>query len=110
MREDKINKNLSARYKNGAVRRKNIDKTKRLTGGTIWDANNVLLDEEVLAIREEKEKEKTIEKEKVVLKGVRDFNRRRDDYLDLIQSKLDAKDYKGKHYKTVVFVEEEGEG
>ena len=102
MREDKINKNLSARYKNGAVRRKNIDKTKRLTGGTIWDANNVLLDEEVLAIREEKEKEKTIEKEKVVLKGVRDFNRRRDDYLDLIQSKLDAKDYKGKHYKTVV--------
>ena len=36
------------------------------------------------------------------MKADRDYNKRKDEYAELIQSKLDAKNYKGKHYKIFV--------
>ena len=79
-----------------------MDKTRRLTGGTIWDANNVLLDEEVLAIREAKEKEKDNEKLKIVEKAILEYNDRKNSYQTLIGSDMEEQNYNGKHYKVVI--------
>ena len=42
VKKTKVTQKLNKRYENGVIKRKNIDKARRLTGGTIWDANKVL--------------------------------------------------------------------
>ena len=99
VRKTKVTQKLNKRYENGVIKRKNIDKARRLTGGTIWDANKVLLDKEILALREEKEKEKENERERVVKKAIKDYNKRKKSYEDLISSRKEEKNYKGREFK-----------
>jgi len=77
VRKTMITENLNKRYESGKIKRKNIDKARRLTGGTIWDANNVLLDEEILRLREEKEIEKETEKKELLLRLLRTITKGR---------------------------------
>ena len=46
---------MKQRYAKGRETRQKIDETKRLTGGVLFKANHIVLDEEVLRIREERE-------------------------------------------------------
>ena len=56
-KNEKISENLKKRYETGRTTRNKIDEQRRLTGGVLFDANHIVLDEEVLKLREEKEKE-----------------------------------------------------
>ena len=62
VRKEKINENLNARYERGRATRGEIDNTRQLTGGSLFDSKHIILDSEVLALRQGKEQEKENEK------------------------------------------------
>ena len=68
VRNEKVTNNLKERYVNGQIQRRKIDETRRLTGGTLFEENHILLDSEVLNLRESKEKQKKNEKERIIYK------------------------------------------
>ena len=58
VKNEKVTKNLEKRYKNGRMQRRKIDDQRRLTGGTLFDVNHILLDNKVLHLQESKEKKR----------------------------------------------------
>ena len=57
-----------------------IDRTRRFTGGNMFSSNHIVCDEEVLNIREGKEKEKSDQKESRIRKAIDEYNKRKLDY------------------------------
>ena len=102
VKKENVRQNLSKRYKEGRCVRGMIDTTKRLTGGNMFKSNHIVCDEEVLAIREGKEEEKTDKKRGAVEKVVDKFNKREIAYLELIQSRKDETEYRNEDYKKVI--------
>ena len=74
VRNEEVKKKLKEKYDNGRLVHKKIDDTKRLTGGTLFEANHILLDNEVLALRKSKEDEKANEKEGLIQKSIAKYN------------------------------------
>ena len=70
VRKEKINENLNCRYERGRAKRGEIDSTRRLTGGSLFESKHIILDSEVLEYREGKEKEKEDEKFKTIQNAV----------------------------------------
>ena len=102
LKNQKISENLKQRYANGRETRQKIDETKRITGGVLFKANHILLDEEVLRIRKGKEKEKADEREKVILNAINAYNKNREAYHEVINSNVEEMNYKGAHYKAII--------
>ena len=102
VRKEKINENLNCRYERGRATRGEIDNTRRLTGGSLFNSKHIILDSEVLEYREGKEKEKEDEKLKTIQNAVQKYNDYKVAYFDLINGETDEKDYKGKHYKMYI--------
>ena len=102
VRNEKVTENLKKRYKNGQIQRRKIDETRRLTGGTLFEANHILLDSEVLNLRESKEKQKKNEKERIIYKLILDYRKREKAYIDLKSSNSTESDYKGDQYKVII--------
>ena len=69
-REKNVVKNLNKQYEEGTEVREGIDRTKRLIDGTMFNGNKIVLDEEILDIREKKELEKSDAKEKVIRNAI----------------------------------------
>ena len=80
VKNEKVSENLKKRYENGRRQRQKIDSNRRLTGGVLFDANHILLDSEVLKLRESKEKEKNDEKERQIRNVIIKFNKMRETY------------------------------
>ena len=97
-----MSENLNARYKNGSTTRCQIDTQRRLTGGSLFDANHIVMDEEVLRIRESKEQDKMDEKEATVLKAIQRYRSLKEAYLKVVNSSTEEKDFKGTHFKAVI--------
>ena len=70
VREKNVAENLNKRYKEGSDVREGIDLTKRLTGGTMFNGNKIVLDKEIFNIREGKELEKSDAREKVIQSAI----------------------------------------
>ena len=98
----KMSENLNARYENGRTTRCQIDTQRRLTGGSLFDANHIVMDEEVLRIRESKEQDKMDEKEATVLKAIQRYRSLKEAYLKVVNSSTEEKDFKGTHFKAVI--------
>ena len=73
VRNKKVSDNLNARYKNERTTRCQIDTQRRLTGGSLFDANHIVMDKEVLRIHESKEQDKMADKEATVLKDIQRY-------------------------------------
>ena len=102
IRKEKINENFNCYYERGRATRGEIDNTRRLTGGSLFESKHIILDSEVLKYREGKEKEKEDEKLKTIQNAVQKYNDYKVAYFDLINGATDEKDYKGKHYKIYI--------
>ena len=76
--------------------------TKRLTGGTMFNGDKIVLDEEILNIREGKELEKSDAREKVIQSAIDKYNARLDAYNTLIASNIDKSKYNAKQKKAIV--------
>ena len=98
----KMSENLNARYENGRTTRCQIDTQRRLTGGSLFDANHIVMDEEVLCIRESKEQDKMDEKEAIVSKAIQRYHSLKEAYLKVVNSSTEEKDFKGTHFKAVI--------
>ena len=64
VRNEQVTTNFKKTYENCQIQRRKIDETRRLTRGTLFEANHILLDSEVLNLRESKEKQKNNERER----------------------------------------------
>ena len=73
-KKEKVRENLNSRYDEGRAVRGMIDRTRRLTGGNMFSSNHIVCDEEVLNIREGKEKEKSDQKESRIRKAIDECN------------------------------------
>ena len=62
----------------------------------MFNGNKIVLDEELLNIREEKELEKSDAKEKVIKNAIGKFYARRDAYKTLIDSNIEESKYTAK--------------
>jgi len=102
VRNKKVSENLNTRYENGRTTRCQIDTQRRLTGGSLFDANHIVMDEEVLRIRESKEQDKMDEKEAIVSKAIQRYHSLKEAYLKVVNSSTEEKDYKGAHFKAVI--------
>ena len=102
VRNKKVNENLNTKYENGRTTRCQIDKQRRLTGGSLFDANHIVMDEEVLRIRESKEQDKMDEKEATVSKAIAKYHVLKEAYLKVINSGTEEKKFKGTHFKAVI--------
>ena len=68
----------------------------------MFNGNKIVLDEEILNIREGKEKEKSDAKEKVIKNAISKFNTRRDAYKALIDSSIEEIKYTAKQKKAAI--------
>ena len=103
VRENNVAKNLHERYEQGRIVREGIDGSSRLTGGSMFNGNKIVLDEEILAIREGKEKEKSDAKAKVIQNAINKFKACRDKYITLIASNNEESKYTAKQKKMVIY-------
>ena len=97
-----VHQNLNLRYQQGRVLRRKIEKTKRLTGGNMFINSHIVCDEEVMAIREGKEKEKRIQKENSINKVITEYHKRRLAYQVMLDSKKKDNEYGIAEYKTIL--------
>ena len=102
VRKDKIRKNLNERYEKGREVRGIIDTTKRLTGGTMFKSDHIVLDEVILKYREEKEQQKVDQKEGIIRKAINEYNNRKLAYDAVISSNVVEEKYKGEQYKAII--------
>jgi hypothetical protein len=67
--------NLHNRYEDGCSLREKVSDARRLTGGVLFKLRHIALDDEVLALREAKEKEKVDERDQVVRNAIEEFTK-----------------------------------
>ena len=75
VKKENVHENLNARYNEGRFVGGTIDQTRRLTGGNVFTSNHIVCDEEVLNIREGKEKEKNDQKESTIRKVIVEYKK-----------------------------------
>ena len=102
VKKEKVGQNLNKRYKQGTLVQEEIDKSRRLTGGGLFKARHIILDINVLEIREKKEKEKADEKEKMVQGAILKYNKWKMAYDNIMQSGMEEKDYKSLQFKSII--------
>ena len=102
VRSEFVKKDLHDRYADGKRIRKGIDATKRLTGGVLFKANKIFLDDEVLNIRKEKEIQKKKNLQKTISSMIIAFKQRYDNYIAVINKKSGSSKISMKDMKTVL--------
>ena len=102
IRKEKVRENLNARYNEGQVVRGRIDETRRLTGGSMFKSNHIVLDEEVLRYRENKEEEKNQKLINTIQKAINEYNKRKLEYDKIMAGTKQEKDYGVAEYKSVI--------
>ena len=102
VRKEKVRENLNARYNEGQVVRGMIDETRRLTGGSMFKSNHIVLDEEVLRYREKKEDEKNKKIIDTIQKAIDEYNKRKLEYDKVMAGTKQEKDYGVAEYKAVI--------
>ncbi len=102
VKKESVCDNLHSRYERGRSLREKIKDARRLTGGALFKVKHIALDEEVLALREAKEQEKVDERYQVVKNAIDEYNKRKTDYEQVINSPKNVEDYVGADYKAIV--------
>ena len=102
VRKEKVRENLNARYNEGQVVRGRIDETRRLTGGSMFKSNHIVLDEEVLRYREKKEDEKNKKIIDTIQKAIDEYNKRKLEYDKVMAGTKQEKDYGVAEYKALI--------
>jgi len=69
----------------------------------MFNGNKIVLDEEILNIREEKELEKSDAKEKTIKKAIGKFYARRDAYKTLVDLNIEESKYTAKQKKAAIY-------
>ena len=94
VRKEKVNENLSIRYEMEHTNQGNIDTTRRLIGVSLPESRHIILDKDVLKIREGIEKKKTT---RILTKANGKYNTLMSAYTELNISPTEETYYKGKH-------------
>jgi hypothetical protein len=102
VKKESVRDNLQNRYDEGRSLRENLKDARRMTGGTLFKVRHIVLDEEVLAMREEKEEEKTNERRQVVTNVITEFNERKHDYDKVFNSPKSPENYNIADLKAIV--------
>ena len=68
----------------------------------MFSSNHIVCDEEVLNIREGKEKEKSDQKKSMIRKAIVKYNKRKLEYQRVIDSKKEAINYGITDYKAII--------
>jgi len=68
----------------------------------LFDANPIVMNEEVLHIRESKEQDKMDKKEATILKAIQRYRFLKEAYLRVVTSSTEVKDFKATHFKAVI--------
>jgi hypothetical protein len=101
VKKDSVCENLHYRYEQGRALRENIKKA-RLTGGALFKLKHVALDEEVLALREEKEREKVEASDQVISNAIQEFTKRKDLYEKVRNSPKTPDQYVAADLKAII--------
>jgi hypothetical protein len=102
VRKEKVCENLHNRFEGARATRGEIDKAKTLTGGNLFKTKHIVLDEEVLAFREGKDREKAYNENKVIRNAVEEYQKRKRDYEAVKDSPKQEKDYTVADYKAII--------
>jgi hypothetical protein len=90
------------RTKEGSSLREKIQDARRLTGGALFKVRHIALDEEVLALREAKEQEKTDERDQIIKNAVDEYKKRKGEYEKVQNSPKTADNYVGSDFKAII--------
>ncbi len=82
--------------------REKIQDARRLTGGALFKVRHIALDEEVLALREAKEQEKTDERDQIIKNAVDEYKKRKGEYEKVQNSPKTADNYVGSDFKAII--------
>ena len=88
--------NLSKREREGKAIRNNKEEARKLTkitGGQLFKIEHVALDENILAARENKEREKIEKIDNTIKKAIKEYQNRKRDYEQVQNSGKDEKEY-----------------
>jgi hypothetical protein len=102
VKKESVCDNLHNRYEDGRSLREKVLDARRLTGGVLFKLRHIALDDEVLALREAKEKEKVDERDQVVRNAFEEFTKRGKEYEQVINSQKTELEYVGADFKAIV--------
>jgi hypothetical protein len=102
VRKEKVCENLHHRFEGARATRGEIDKAKALTGGNLFKTRHVVLDEEVLALREGKDREKAYNESKVIRNAIEEYKKRKEYYEAVKNSPKQETDYTVADYKAII--------
>jgi hypothetical protein len=102
VKKESVRDNLQNRYEEGRCLREKLKAARRMTGGTLFKVRHIVLDEEVLAMREEKEEEKTNERRQVVTNAITEFYQRKRDYDKVLNLPKSPESYNAAALKAII--------
>lgn len=97
-----IKKKSVERYEQAKIEKGRLDHSSRLTGGYLFRAGKCELDDEVLAMREFKEAEKTEKRTSVIKNAIKTYHQYHDAYLQLLRSGKSPDAYNAGDHKVFI--------